>query len=481
MDRSDIPFLSAAELASLIETRQVSPVDAVEAYLDRIDRVNPRVNAYITVCAEDARSEARLAEAGIQRGEYLGPLHGIPMAVKDQIHTKGIRTTDGSRLRSDFVPQEDATVVANLKRAGAILLGKLNMSEFALGDPISSASGPAHNPWDLKRSPGTSSTGSGAATAAFLCATSLGEDTGGSIRGPAANCGLVGLRPTWGRVSRYGVDGACWSTDTIGPISRTVEDCALTIGAIAGHDPKDPYTYQVQVPEYRQALTGDIKSLRVGLVREFFDPDIIPGDPQTREAVNGAAGVLRELGAQVVEVSLPLGARCGVVMRMISSNERVSLHPDWLRQRPQEFHRNTRIAFVAGNLIPGQAYYKAQKLRALVRQEVLEVLQNVDVLLQPTTSGPADLMDSDSRVQSTEAAKRALVAGAYRGVYSLSGVPALSIPCGFTSDGEGALPLAMQIAGRPFDEATVLRVAHAYEQASSWHKRLPPPLDSQPR
>ena len=211
-------------------------------------------DSYITVLADQAEQDAEIAGQEISNGNYRGPLHGVPVAVKDQIHSEGIRTTDASQIRTDFIPNEDATVLANLKAAGAILLGKLNMSEFALGDPISSAFGPAHNPWDLNRSPGTSSTGSGAATAGFLCATSLGEDTGGSIRGPAANCGLVGLRPTWGRVSRYGVDGACWSIDTIGPISRTVADCAITIGAIAGFDPKDPISVYGSVPDYQEGL-----------------------------------------------------------------------------------------------------------------------------------------------------------------------------------------------------------------------------------
>jgi len=474
MDRDDVPFLSATELASLIQAKEISPVEAVEAYLDRIDRVDPKVNAYVTVCAGEARRDARQAEAEIQRGEYRGPLHGVPVAVKDQIHTRGIRTTDGSKVRADFVPDEDATVVVNLKRTGAVLLGKLNMSEFALGDPVSSASGPARNPWDLDRSPGTSSTGSGAATAARLCATSLGEDTGGSIRGPAANCGLVGLRPTWGRVSRYGVDGACWSIDTIGPISRTVEDCAVTIGAIAGYDPKDHYTRQVPVPDYRGALTGDIRGLRVGLVRELLDSEEMALDPQTRQAVIAAAGILAELGAEVRDVSLPLAPKTGVIVRTITHTERVSLHPEWLRQRPQDYHKNTRVAFTAGNLIPAQVYYKAQKLRALVRQQVLDVLQDVDVLLQPTSSGPAEPINLQSRVASKEQAKRALVGGGFRAPYSLAGVPALSILCGFTSEGDGALPLAMQIAGRHFDEATVLRVAHAYEQATPWHERTPP-------
>ena len=474
MDRSEIAFLSASQLASAIESKQVSPVEAVEAYLDRIERIEPKVNSYITVLADDARRDAKEAEAQIQRGDHRGPLHGIPIAVKDQIHTKGIRTTDASKIRQDFVPEEDATVVVNLKNAGAILLGKLNMSEFALGDPQSSAFGPARNPWDLTRSPGTSSSGSGAATAARLCATSLGEDTGGSIRGPAAFCGLVGLRPTWGRVSRYGVDGAGWSVDTIGPISRTTEDCAITIGGIAGYDPKDPYTRQIPVPDYRAALTGDIRGVKVGVVRELFDTEELGLNPQQRDAVLAAVGLLGELGAEVKDVSLPLAAQAGYITRAMTHVERVSLHPDWLRQRPEGYHHNTRVAFMTGNLLPAQVYYKALKLRDMVRQQVLELLEDVDVLVHPTTGGPADVINLEARVGSQEQAKRALAAGAFRGPYTLTGAPALSILCGFTSEGDGALPLAMQIAGRPFEEATVLRVAHAYEQASPWFSRVPP-------
>ena len=473
MNPNEIPYLSATELGDCLHSREISPLEAVEAYLARIDQVGSTLNAYITVCADQAREEARQAENEIARGDYRGPLHGVPVGVKDQIYVKGIRNSDGSKIREDFVPEYDATVVSNLRRAGAVILGKLNMSEFAMGDPISSYFGAARNPWDLERNPGTSSTGSGAATAGFLCATSLGEDTGGSIRGPAANCGLVGIRPTWGRVSRYGVDGACWSVDTIGPISRTVTDCAATIGAIAGFDPNDPYTGQVPVPDYRAALTGDIRGLRVGLVTELMDSSL-GLDPQTRDAVSVAAQVLAELGADVREVSLPLAQQTGVIVRTITHTERVSLRPEWLRERPEDYHVNTRIAFMTGNLIPGQVYYKAQKLRAMVRRQVLSALEEVDVLIQPTSSAPAGKLDFTTGVASKEAAAHALVEGSYRGPYSLSGAPALSIPCGFTSDGEGGLPLALQIAGRPYAEATVLNVAYAYEQATPWHNRKPP-------
>ena len=297
------------------------------------------------------------------------------------------------------------------------------MSEFALGDPISSAFGPAHNPWDLERSPGTSSTGSGAATAGFLCATSLGEDTGGSIRGPAANCGLVGLRPSWGRVSRYGVDGACWSIDTIGPISRTVADCALTIGAIAGYDPKDPYTRRAPVPNYTQALTGDIRGLRIGLVKELLDTEALGVDPQLADAVRAAAEVLSCLGAQVKEISLPLVRHTGAIVRTITHTERVSLHPEWLRERPQDYHPNTRVAFMAANLIPAQVYYKAQKLRAVVRQQVLRALEDVDLLIQPTSSGPAAKLNLHPTQGSLEQAKRALVDGLGSGTIRRNSLP----------------------------------------------------------
>ena len=290
--------------------------------MDRIQEINPKLNAYITVCADSALDQAKQAEQENNNGNYLGPLHGVPVAVKDQIHSAGIVTTDASKIRSDFVPQENATVLENLNNSGAILLGKLNLSEFALGDPISSAYGPARNPWDLERNPGTSSTGSGAATAGFLCATSLGEDTGGSIRGPAANCGLVGLRPTWGRVSRYGVDGACWSIDTIGPISRTVSDCAITIGSIAGHDPKDRYTSNIPVPDFVNLLNGNLKGLKIGLVMDFLDSDELGVTSATKEAVVAAAEHFRTLGAEVLEISMPLAKYTGTCLLYTSPSPR---------------------------------------------------------------------------------------------------------------------------------------------------------------
>ena len=474
MSNQELVFLSAANLASEIKNKQISPVEAVEAYLDRINHVDPKLNAYITVLADKALEAAHQSESDITSGVNKGSLHGVPVAVKDQIYTKGIRTSSASKIRSGFVPDFDATVVNGLKRSGAIILGKLNMTEFAMGDPITSAFGVTHNPWDLDRNPGTSSTGSGAATASFMCASSLGEDTGGSVRGPAANCGLVGIRPTWGRVSRYGVDGASWSLDTIGPISRTVKDCALTLGAIAGFDQNDPYTRNIPVPDYAACLTGDVKGLKIGLVKEFLDTEVMGVTQAVRQGVMDAAELLASLGAEVEETSLPLAPVSGVASRIISAVERSSLHPEWLRDKPDDFHHNTRVAFSVGELIPSQVYYKAQKLRTLVRKQTLKALEKFDVLAMPVASEPATIMNLKPGIESKEAAVNALTEGSYRGLFSMVSGPAMSICCGFSTEGNNKLPLALQIAGRPYDESTLMNVAYAYEQNTTWHLERPP-------
>ena len=474
MNNHELVFLSAASLASEIRNKQISPVEAVEAYLQQINRVDPKLNAYITVLADQALEAARESESDITSGINRGPLHGVPVAVKDQIYTKGIRTSSASKIRSNFVPDFDASVVTGLKSSGAIILGKLNMTEFAMGDPITSAFGVTRNPWDTRRNPGTSSTGSGAATASFMCASSLGEDTGGSIRGPAANCGLVGIRPTWGRVSRYGVDGASWSLDTIGPISRTVEDCALTLGSIAGFDQRDPSTKNIGVPDYSAGLTGDVNGLKIGLIKEFLDSDVMGASKPVIQGVMDAAALLASLGAEVEEVSLPLAPISGVASRIISAVERSSLHPEWLRDRPDDFHHNTRVAFSVGELIPSQVYYKAQKLRTLVREQTLEALQKFDVLLMPVAPVPATIMNLNPGIESKEAAVNALTEGSYRGLFSMVSGPAMSICCGFTTEEGNKLPLALQIAGRPFDESTLMNVAYAYEQNTAWNLERPP-------
>jgi aspartyl-tRNA(Asn)/glutamyl-tRNA(Gln) amidotransferase subunit A len=288
---------------------------------------------------------------------------------------------------------------------------------------------------------------------------------------------LVGIRPTWGRVSRAGVDGASWSVDTIGPISRSVTDCALTLGAIAGHDPRDRYSRREPVPDYLAALNEGVSGLRIGVVQELMGGHGLTLNEQSAAAVETAIGVFRELGADVVPVSLPLAPVTGPIVRTITSTERVSLNPEWLRERLEDYHPNTRVAFAVGNLIPGQVYYKALKLRALIRRQVFQMFRDVDLLVQPTSSGPAGLLaDEPAVVGNKETAAAALRDGSFRGLYSLSGCPALSILCGFTQDGDTELPLAMQIAGPQLGEANVLRAAYAYEQSTPWHLRRPPEL-----
>ena len=470
MDKLDIPFLSATELSRLLETREVSPVEATEAYLERIDHVDSKLNSYVTVTPEEALRAARAAQEAIATGKRLGPMHGVPVAVKDQFYTRGIRTTAGSTIMWDFVPDEDATVVANLYRAGAVLLGKLNLSEFALGESFYHPAGTPRNPWDLERNPGISSSGSASATAAFLCATSLGEDTGGSTRIPGAWSGLVALRPTWGRVSRYGVLGVCWSMDTVGPLSRTVEDCAITFQAIAGHDPKDSYTWDVPVPDYRRALEGDINGVRVGVISEKLHSDEV--DPEIRDAVVNATGVLGELGASLEEVSIPLIDKAGAVSKALTDLEGASVHYDWLKTRAKDYDHNSRVRLLTAILTPAQHYYKAQKLRAMLRQNILDVLHRVDVLVLPASPVPAPKIPDSSGIKSREDAdSRISGVRSWTGPFNLAGVPAISVPCGFTS---GSLPIGLQVVGRPFAEDTVMKVAHAYEQATPWHTRRPP-------
>jgi aspartyl-tRNA(Asn)/glutamyl-tRNA(Gln) amidotransferase subunit A len=465
VDRADIPYLSAIELSELIRKREVSPVEAVEAYLERIDLLNDKLNAYITVCRDEALEAARQAEQAITRGKYLGPMHGIPVAVKDQAHTKGVRTTFGSPIFADFVPDEDASVILKLKASGAILLGKSNMTEFGTTG-FSQQFDTPRNPWDLERYTGGSSSGSGAATAGFLCATSLGEDTGGSIRGPAAWCGLVGLRPSWGRVSRYGVRPGSWTMDTIGPISRTVEDCALTIQTIAGHDPKDPYTWNCPVPDYRRALDGNIRGLKVGVITDLLYSETV--DSEVREAVVKATSVLGDLETEVEEVSIPLAVHA----QTISSGLRVEApvtYGELLRSRLREIGHDNRIGYLVGSILPAQAYYKAQKLRVMLRQQVLAALERFDVLVLPTSASAAPKVEPDPVIDSKEKAFRN--SASLTPIFSLASTPALSINCGFTSQG---LPIGLQIGGRLFDEETLLKVAYAYEQSTPWHDRKPP-------
>ena len=465
MERAELPYQTVAALSEMIRTGEVSPVDVTEAHLNRIHSLNNEIRAYLTVADDLARQAALDAAEEIAAGNYRGPLHGIPVAVKDQMYTEGLRTTIGTPVFDEFVPEYDATVVARLKEAGAVLLGKLNMTEFAT-TALSHQFDPPRNPWDRERSCGGSSSGSGAATAAFMAAATLGEDTGGSVRCPAAWCGLAGIRPTWGLVSRYGVAPGVRSMDTVGPLARTVEDCAIMLQAIAGHDPKDRLTRQEPVPDFRAALDGDVDGLRIGILREVLYADAV--EPEVGEAILNAGNVLSKLGADVKEVSIPMAAHTGPINGGIRV-EAPTTYRDLLRERPRDIGHDNRIGYLVNAIMPATYYYKAIRLRNFLRAQVLEAMEEVDLLLSPTLGVPAQPLEPDPVITSKENISR--TPWLYTNVASLANLPCLSVPCGFSEDG---LPLSLQIAGRPFEESTVFRAGHAYERATEWHMQRPP-------
>jgi aspartyl-tRNA(Asn)/glutamyl-tRNA(Gln) amidotransferase subunit A len=446
----------------------VSPVALLDTYLARIDRLDPDLRAYITVCREEARRDAARAERILAAGAAPGPLCGVPFAVKDQFETEGIRTTGGSRLLAANVPGRDAPVIARLRAAGAVLLGKLNLTEFALGGTITFPFGQPRNPWDRERDPGGSSAGSGVAAAAALCAFTLGEDTGGSIRGPAAWCGAVGLRPTWGLVPRAGCIPLSWSMDAAGPIARSVEDAAVVTALIAGPGPGDRSARGpgVSLPWSPRA---DLKGLRAGVISELTESC----DPEVRAAVLGAADVLRGLGAVVDEVSLPLLPMAGAVFMAIADSEGAGLHQAWLRARGAEYDAGTRRRLLTASLLPAALYHQATRARELIRQQVAEALAARDLLVSPAQPTPAPLI-AQARApvgSAADAATRFFGRRSYTTPYSLAGLPAISVPCGFSRAG---LPIGLQIGGRAFEDMTVLEAAHAYEQACPWRGRRPP-------
>ncbi len=467
---SGLHWRSMAELGHMIATKEISPVEVVRAHLDRVSALDATLKAFITVCGDQALEAARAAEAELLAGRSAGPLHGVPYGPKDLYNTKGVRTTGGSKILADCVPAEDATVVSCLRAAGLIVLGKLNMHEFAYGpEGLNAHYGDARNPWDATahRVAGGSSSGSGVAVAAGLCPGALGSDTGGSIRIPASLCGISGIKPTYGRVSRAGVLPLAWSMDHAGPMARTVRDLALMLGAMAGYDAADPTTSVLPVPDYAAALTGEVKGLRVGLLRAHFN-DVAA--PEVRAAVEAAAKRFEQAGAVVDEVNLAEVVHVSAASFAIVATEALAYHAEWMRTRRADYQPDVRDRLKMGALVSGVQYVRAQQVRQLVRREVDAALARRDVLLAPATPIPAPVLgekaaqlgDGPSDIRS------ALIR--FTRPFNLSGHPACSLPCGFTAAG---LPLGMQLVGRPFDEATVLRAADGYQRLTDWHARRP--------
>jgi aspartyl-tRNA(Asn)/glutamyl-tRNA(Gln) amidotransferase subunit A len=456
----EIFYATIRELGARYRKRELSPVEVTHALLARIERLDPVLHAFVTLTADRALADARAAEEALARGDGRALL-GIPVAHKDIYLTRGIRTTGGSALLADWIPEDDAMCVQRWREAGTVLLGKLITHEFAFGIQLPGHRfPPARNPWNLDHIPGGSSSGSGAALAAGLVGGATGSDTGGSIRGPAAFCGIVGLKPTYGRVSRAGVLALSWTLDHTGPMARTVEDCAYLLQAMAGHDPADPASSRAPVDDYLAPLARDIRGVRIGVPRAYFFEGI---DPEVERAFEEALATLRRLGAEVRDVHIPsLHATHSFLLILMA--EAFAYHERDIRRHPELYGDVLRERILTGALVSAAEYTQAQRIRAQICRETAGVLREVDVLATPTTLKPATpfTLAQDPELGFPKSNMPP---------FNLTGLPTLALPCGFSSSG---LPLSLQVSGRPFEEGTVLRVGHAYEQATTWHTRRPP-------
>ena len=470
-ESSDAPmaYKPITELAHLLRTRQVSSVELTRMYLDRVERFDGQLRSYVTVTAELALEQAAKADEAFARGEAAGPLTGIPLAHKDEFYTKDILTTCGSSILSEFVPDFDATPIARFHEAGAVMLGKLNMTEFASPVTWVFPYGQPRNPWNLEHDAGGSSTGSGIAVAAALCAGSLAEDTGGSIRRPASNNGAVGIRPTLGRVSTHGMIASSWNQDTAGPIARSVADCALLLEAVAGFDANDLMSARLPVPSYASWLDGDIRGMRVAVVKEAIDAPHL--DPRIRQLTLDAVGVLRSLGAEVEEVSVPLMTMTGLINNALHS-PRVALQWTHLNATPELYDAGVRRNTLLSALVPAATYQRGLQLRARLRAQTLGMLERFDVAVTPAYAQfPPRIADTKSEPATKEASVEQMRKYGFHTPANYSGAPAMSVPMGFS---DGGLPIGLHVMAKRFDETSIFRIAHAYEQATPWHSMRPP-------
>lgn len=458
---SKVPTI--AEAARDIAAGKLSPVALAESCLARIEAVESRINAFILLTKERALTEARAAEAEIKAGKVRGPLHGIPFGHKDIYETAGLATTAHSKLLKDYVPKADAFTVTKLANAGITFFGKLATHEFAWGGPSFDLPWPpARNPWNTDHFTGGSSSGTGAAVAAGCLLGGTGSDTGGSIRTPSAYCGLAGIKPTYGLLSRAGIQPLSFAMDHAGPLAWTVEDCAILLQAMAGHDPADPASAKVEIPDYRAALSGGISGLRVGVIRNFFEKDTTVSD-EMGAALEESLGVFRKLGAKVQDVTLPPlqdWFACGMLIMM---SEAYAIHEPWLKERFADYGEYFRDRCGLGAFITAGDYMAAVRMRRELRETLAKVMQDVDVVVLPTTATSAPRFEAMTKYGSFETPSFTMP-------FNVSGTPALSVCNGY---GQGGLPLSLQIVGRPFEDATVLRAGHAYETACSWRERRP--------
>ena len=460
---TEITALTLAQAANLIRARELSPVEYTEALLARIAALDPLYHAFIVVTADIARAEAKAAEAEIARGGWRGPMHGMPYALKDIFDVAGLPTTCHSKLRMNHRATADATVTRTLREAGAVLLGKLSLHEFANGGPTLELPWPAaRNPWNIDLHPGGSSSGCGTAAALGLAPATLGTDTGGSVRNPATCCGVIGMKPTYGAVSRTGVFPLAFSLDHVGPITRTVEDNAILFAAIAGHDPADPGSARHTHADCLAGLKQGVKGLKIGVIAHFYEEDMT-ADPQIVAGLAGAIDTLRALGAEVKPIRLsplPRWMDCG---RIIHYAEAYAIHEKDLQERPEDYAAITRRRMLGGAFIAASEYVKAQQLRTLLCEEYRAALTEVDAVVTLSSYDLPCRIDDDEAIGRTYERQ-------CRMPFNVAGAPAIAVPTGFSKDG---IPLAMQIAGRAFDEPTVYRIAWAYCDAAGWCERRP--------
>lgn len=469
MDSNHLCYLSLSELSHLIQKKEISPVELVKAHLSRIESLEPKLNSFITLLPEQAIENAKEMEKEIQGGKYRGPLHGIPFGLKDLYYVKGIRNTSGSKLFDNFIPQYDSTVAFKLKKAGAILLGKLNLHPFAYGVTGENEEyGHMHNPWNLNLITGGSSGGNGSAVASGECPFAMGSDTGGSIRIPASLCGIVGLKPTYGRISRYGMTPLAWSQDHAGPMVRTVEDCAIIMNAVAGFDPNDPTSVSLPVPDYTQALRKEIKGVRLGVIKEAID---LPIESQVRESFWKAVDKLVDLEAIVSELSFPIYNYGSSIASIIQMAEATAYYSELIKKHGDRIYPPVRLRLESGIFISANEYIQAQRARTLFCCQSLDLFKEVDLLLTPTLPTVAFPIGTSSVKIGEQKLNVVSLLTQYTRPFNLNGFPAITIPCGFS---ENQLPIGLQMIGRPFEEETLLRVAYVYEQATEWHlKRAP--------
>ncbi|WP_216851259.1 amidase [Acidisphaera sp. L21] len=456
----DLHFLTITQASVLIRTGKLSPVELTKAYLDRIHRLDGELHAYILVLGKTAMDEARRAEAEIAGGDWKGPLHGIPIGLKDIYNTAGIATTGHSALFKDHVPNEDAVTVQRLRKAGAVILGKLATHEFATGGPSFDLPWPpARNPWNLDHQPGGSSSGSAAAVAAGLCMAAMGTDTGGSIRSPAAWCGLAGFKPSYGRVSRRGILPLSFTLDHAGPLCWTTEDCALMMQALAGHDALDPGSADKAVPDFASGLRGDVKGLRVGVIRHFFETDLKAEDDVVA-GLESALNTLRALGAAVTDVTLSPLSHYNKVTSLISRSEAYAIHERYLTTTPELYGELGRRRLAAGAFVRASDYVNALRHRTRLVAEMTAAMQDHDVLMLPTKHQVAPPFRLEPAVREPS----------FTQPFNVTGFPALSVCSGFSANG---LPLSLQIVGRPFEDAQVLSTGDAFEKATMFRAARP--------